>query len=368
MARATLQSLARQLEVSRQTVSNVLNAPERVAPETRDRVEQAIAASEYRPTAAARALRSQRSLTIALRLYPGGDGINGHLMDRFVHCLVEETARSNYQITLFTVESLEAEVAEVTDLYQRRVVDAAILSGVYLNDPRPRLLTKAGVPFAVFGRPWHDDDVKYPWADIDGRAGVRTGTDYLFDAGHPQVGFIGWSGESPILADRLAGWQESARAHRPDLATDEIRGWRRCGEDTVDYGARAMAALLDEQVEAVVCASDSLALGAIETMRQRGAVGPYSAYAPVIGFDDSPVARALHVSSISQPVERAAAHIVGRLVVDLTENGAARQSGPPHSALLTPDLQIRAIEPHISASGFDISCAGADDRPASSTH
>ena len=90
MVRPTLVSLARELGVSRQTVSIVLNAPHLVRPETRERVAKAIEESGYRPSAAAQALRRQRSLTLALRLYPSTDGINGAVMDRFLHSLVEQ--------------------------------------------------------------------------------------------------------------------------------------------------------------------------------------------------------------------------------------------------------------------------------------
>lgn len=99
MARPTLVSLARELGVSRQTVSNVINAPHLVKAETRERVQAAIEASGYRPNVAAQALRNQRSHTIAMRLYPTLDGgVNGAVVDRFLHHLVQTLRTRGYKI------------------------------------------------------------------------------------------------------------------------------------------------------------------------------------------------------------------------------------------------------------------------------
>ena len=66
MARPTLISLAKELGVSRQTVSNVINAPHLVKPTTRERVREHIERSGYRPSAAARALRTNRTKIVGI--------------------------------------------------------------------------------------------------------------------------------------------------------------------------------------------------------------------------------------------------------------------------------------------------------------
>jgi DNA-binding LacI/PurR family transcriptional regulator len=66
----TIEDVARAANVSRQTVSNVLNAPEIVKPDTRSRVEDAISTLGYRVHASARRLRTRQSSTIGIRLDP----------------------------------------------------------------------------------------------------------------------------------------------------------------------------------------------------------------------------------------------------------------------------------------------------------
>jgi len=67
-SRASIVSVAKAAGVSLQTVSNVLNFPERVRPETRDKVMQAINKLNYTPNLSARRLRSNRSSSIAVRV------------------------------------------------------------------------------------------------------------------------------------------------------------------------------------------------------------------------------------------------------------------------------------------------------------
>ena len=106
--KAILESIAATCGVSRQTVSNVLNAPEKVKPSTRRKVERAIAKVGYRPSAAARALRRQRADTIALRMVPARDGIHSAILDRFLHVLGTEAQAVGHRVLLFAADSPEA--------------------------------------------------------------------------------------------------------------------------------------------------------------------------------------------------------------------------------------------------------------------
>ena len=68
--RPTVESVARHARVSRQTVSNALNAPQRVRPDTLSRVLASIEQLGYRPNSAARNLRTQSTRLLGCRLLP----------------------------------------------------------------------------------------------------------------------------------------------------------------------------------------------------------------------------------------------------------------------------------------------------------
>jgi len=329
--RPTLASLAQSLGVSRQTVSNVLNNPDIVHPRTRERVEQAIRASGYRRSAAGLALRTQRAMSIAVRLYPSSDGVNGAVMDRFVHELTTAAQRKGYKITLFTADDSTAEVAKLESLHRSGSIDLAVLTDTGVGDRRPAQLLAAAVPMVAFGRPWDDPDSPHCWVDIDGASGTRDATASLRRDGHTRIGFLGWPTGSGVGDDRRAGWR-TAVADLPECADLELE----VAHDDASSGAAGAAELKRRGATAVVCASDSLALGAVTAFREHQAQA--GRILPVVGFDDTPVARALGLCSVRQPVELAASVLV-EMAVELLNGQQPEQP----SLLLEPELTLRPI-------------------------
>jgi len=325
--RPTQASLAAELGVSRQTISNVVNNPDLVKPATRKRVEDAISASGYRPSVAGRALRTQRSGAIGMRLHPVVDGVNGEVLDRFFHAVTEDAQRRGYRINLFTAGDADSEVATLTDLFQQGIIDGAVLIDSRLNDPRPEALAAAGLPFAVFGRPWGEPFVQHCWVDVDGRAGIYGATRHFKATGHRRIGFIGWPTDSAVGEDRREGW----------LRAGGDESLQRLVEDQARHGFQAAQELHHAGATAVVCVSDSLALGALPVFAAGAERGSELS---VIGFDNTPVARAIGLSSIGQPVEEAAGLLLNQLLGQVLGSDTPCARG----VLLTPSLQLRQWE------------------------
>ncbi|MFG1651230.1 LacI family DNA-binding transcriptional regulator [Micromonospora sp. NPDC049275] len=317
--------MARHARVSRQTVSNVLNAPHIVRQETRQRVEDAIAALGYRANQAARQMRTGRSRLIAARIEPTRDGVNGSVLDRFLHGLTETADAAGYRVLLYTATDDEREIATYDDLLGTYELDAFVLVGTKYGDPRTAWLADRDVPFVTFGRPWDALDA-HPWVDVDGAAGTGAATRHLLAAGHRRIAFIGWPLGSGVGDDRRAGWHDALRNAGVDPT-----GLHRETEDGIAEGERLTRDLLAAVAPtAVLCASDSLALGALQAIR--GTDPPVS----VIGFDDTPVAAAVGLASVSQPLGEAAARCVDLLTGVLDGN----HETPTH-VLLQPSLALR---------------------------
>lgn len=327
MKKPTLQTLAAKLNVSRQTVSNVINAPHKVKPETRLKVQRAIDESGYRPSVVARALRSQRSMQIGLRLRESGDGINGTVMDSFLHALVADAAKRGYRISLFTADSAQDELAQLQDLYESRAIDGCLLTDTVADDPRPEELLASGIPFVAFGRPWGDENAKHSWVDVDGREGTRIATQHLIDKGHTKIGFLGWPDQAGIGVERRQGWLDAA-----GLDDESAQQLQYLCSDSVANGAIGTKQLLEQGLDAIVCASDSLAIGALTEITVE------ESSAAVVGFDDTPVARAIGLTSLRQPMEAAAKAVLSTLFAHIDDHDA-----PAVRSLLAPELQIRAV-------------------------
>lgn len=306
----TVSDVASAANVSRQTVSNVLNTPDIVREETRARVLAAIERLGYRPHASARRLRTRVSATIGVRLDPGADGMAGALLDRFLHALVEHADAHGLRVLLYTAADEDTEIATFQRLLDGSDVDAFVLTSTHHGDRRIPWLIEHEVRFVTFGRPWgeHDmTDASHRWVDVDGRAGVAAATASLLAGGASRIAFLGWPAGSGTGDDRRAGWRsvlQDAGVPEDELVALDLA----VEEDPRDLGfaARAVRAL-DPEPDAVVCASDSLALGA------RLALGPG---VPVIGYDDTPVARALGFSSVAQPLDAVAGAVIELLQRD----------------------------------------------------
>lgn len=325
--RPTLVTVAQAAGVSRQTVSNVLNAPARVQPQTRDRVQAVINDLRYRPSQAARQLRTQRSRTLGLRMEDQSDGINGAVLDQFLHAVVAGAQTAGYRVLLYVSDDDAGETRTHAELLDTAQVDAFILTSTHHGDPRTEWLAERGVPFSVFGRPWGEPTPVHPWVDIDGAAGTRAATEHLLAAGHRRIAFIGWPAGSGVGDDRRSGWRQAiAAAGLPRAEADE----RGCA-DSVEGGQSAAQRLLAgaDAPTALVCASDSLALGALPVARAAGCA--------VIGFDDTPVAAAIGLTTVRQPLVQAAQAAL-RHVLD----GIEASGRPPQVDLLIPELVVRA--------------------------
>ena len=328
----TVQDVARVAGVSRQTVSNVLNSPDIVRPDTRERVHQAIDSLGYRPHASARRLRTQKSSTIGIRLDPMLDGISGSILDRFLHALTEGADAVGLRILLFTATGPEDEIRQFGRLIDGSDVDAFVLTATFHDDPRTEWLIEHGQTFVTFGRPWGIDDMNDPrhaWVDVDGRAGVRAATESLLERGMTRIGFLGWPSGSDTGGEREAGWREAMMA--AGLA-DGLESLRETAVDRVTAAREASARLLDRvpDLDAVVAASDGLALGAV--VQTNGAT-------PVIGFDNTPVSEAMGFSSVDQRLEEVAGAVLS-LLVD------ADPDSPSHR-LITPELVVRSSHPPV---------------------
>ncbi|HEX5495936.1 MAG TPA: LacI family DNA-binding transcriptional regulator [Mycobacteriales bacterium] len=349
--RATLASVARQARVSRQTVSNVLNAPERVRPATRERVLAVIDRQDYRPHQAARQLRTRRSRVIGLRIEPVRDGVNGVVLDRFLHALTATAQDAGYRIMLFTAADDAAEVRAYDELISTLDTDAFVLTSTHHGDERTAWLRDHRVPFVTFGRPWGAEN-QHSWVDVDGAAGTRAAVEHLVALGHRRIAFVGWPRGSGVGDDRWAGWRDGLAAHSLPARGLDVQVL-----DGIEPGRRAAAQLLGGSTTATtpgarraagqptgfVCASDSLALGVLAELQHRG-LRP-GTDAAVIGFDDTPASAVIGLSSVTQPIAEVAVACVLQLRPLLDSDPDSNPDRDPtdraRQLLLPPVLAVR---------------------------
>jgi DNA-binding LacI/PurR family transcriptional regulator len=319
--RPTLATVADTAGVSRQTVSNVLNNPEIVKPETLNRVQQVIAELGYRPSPVARQLRTQESRVIGLRIPPAVDGINGSVLDGFLHSLTESLQQHRYRVMLFAGDDSTAEAEQYAEMLDLLNLDGFVITSTHAGDPRIKWLTEHNVPFVSFGRPW----------GLIHQQNNYAATKDLLLQGHTRIAFVGWPEDSETGNERRAGWLDAMRESDQTFAEAAMTY---AGTDGQSSGERAYVMLQREKPTAFICASDSLALGVY------GAAIKVDDHPAIIGFDNTPVAKALGISSIEQNIGTAAHEITEMLLKQLN----AQEIGDP--VLITPHVEHRATSHH----------------------
>ena len=274
----SIRDVAHRAGVSYQTVSRVINGHPAVRESTRERVVVSIAELGFRPNRTARALASGQTravtvLTSNTTRYGYAATLQG----------IEEAARAaGFSVGICVLDSpapgaVRATVEAACDPTAGAVIVIAFdLAGVRaLREVPPGASVVAAVE-ASEGKTDHP----YPRAWLDDRAAATSATRYLLELGHETVHYVAIP-SSTGASDRTQGWR-SALEEGGAPVPDPIPGdWSpRSGYEA---GQRLAA---DQQVTAVLCGNDDLALGVLRTMREAGRAVPESV--SVAGFDDAP--------------------------------------------------------------------------------
>ena len=355
--RASIVSVAREAGVSLQTVSNVLNFPERVKPETTKKVLAAIEKLNYTPNLSARRLRSKKSSSIAVRVDSnapvgkGSDGLySGYIQDEFVYELVRASEVRGIKVFTYTCDPGENEVDKLTKLINSRDVDGFLLTSTVEADPRLKYLIDRNVPFLSFGRPWGSSAEfasSYPWVDVDGASGTRDATKMFWKLGHRTIGFLGWRTTNPsstkpksVADDRLLGWSQTYAELRDSKAKKSPRDYCELGDETIASARASVARLLSRHpdIDAIVCASDTLALGA------QMEIASLKKNIPVSGFDNSPTSKVFNFSSLDQNISEIASLALKVLMGDegnsIRKIDSSKQIAEPN-LIIPPRLVVR---------------------------
>jgi len=267
--RVSMAMVAEKAGVSGQTVSRVANGSPRVDPQTRSRVEQAMAELGYRPNRAARALRTGRTHTLGLVAQTLATVGNS----RMLQTVAESAATRGYAVTVVTLGDHD-DIAAAFDRLRELGVDGAIV----LNEATAlaRDAAAADLRLVVVDSP---PDERFTVIGTDHAAGARAATEHLLAAGHATVHHLAGPAGSFAASERERGWQEALAAAGGPVP-DPVRGdW------SAASGHRVAAAMLAAgAVTAVFSANDQMALGVLRALAESGRRVPDDV--AVVGFDD----------------------------------------------------------------------------------
>ena len=310
----TLAHVAALAGVSPATASRVLTGSARVSPTARQQVRDAVDRLGYVRQRAARAEGRRPRSVAAVVCEPNARLFADPFYSRVLAGATSALEARDVPMLLAAGER----PASLQRYLSSGHIDGVIL--IYCRSSHPLIgtLPAMGVPVTLVGRPLGTSPL--PYVDADNREGAKQAVDHLVKKGRRRIATIAGPPDVSAGVDRLAGYRTALAQH--GLEPGPIA----YGDFTRPAGVHAMTRLLDHRpnLDAVFCASDLMAVGALHALKQAGRKVPDDV--AVIGFDDLPLATFTQptLTTVHQPVEEMGAAAARRLLalMDGTDPGA----------------------------------------------
>jgi LacI family transcriptional regulator len=313
------------------TVSNVLNRPETVSPDTRARVLTAITDLGFLRNESARQLRAGSSRTIGLVVL---DIANPFFTDMARG--VEDVANAaGLAVILCNSDDRPDKEAAYLDLLAEQRVQGVLITPTAELSPHLEMLRGRGVPVVLLDRRAADADQCS--VAVDDVLGGRLATEHLLEQGHHRIAFVGGGSGLPQMRERHDGVE---RAVREACGSDDALLVLPPGAPTVTHGREAAGRILElpaaRRPTAAICANDLLALGVLQEMVRNGVRVP-DEFA-IVGYDDIDFAAAAAVplSSVRKPRQK-----LGRRAAELLIDEARGENHLHEQLVFDPVLVVR---------------------------
>jgi DNA-binding LacI/PurR family transcriptional regulator len=197
-------------------------------------------------------------------------------------------------------------------------VDGVLLMSLHGQDQLPTLLAERGLPVVICGQPGAATPVvgdRMSCVDADNAGGARAAVTHLLDQGRKRVAAIAGPQDMGVGVLRLEGYRRALTDAKMRVDNSLVA----YGDFSEASGAQAMRTLLDRHpdLDAVFCASDLMAVGAMRTLREYGRRIPSDV--AVVGFEDSVLARQTDpaLTTVHQPVEAMGREMARQLVAHI---------------------------------------------------
>jgi DNA-binding LacI/PurR family transcriptional regulator len=317
----TIYDVAKRAGVSITTVSRILNTPDKVNSETREKVLTAIDALGFVPKAEARARAMQHTGRIGV-ISPF---FTAPSFIQRLRGVATTLSPENYELVIYTVDSNDRIQGYLSSLPLTGNLDGLIILSLPVDDAQVRRLIDHGLPTVLIEYP----HPKLNCVEIDDVEGGYMATTYLLGKGHRRIAFLGDTDlpEYSIhpVSLRLRGFRRALKEARIKLPETFVRLAPYSQEQTRKVAKELLN--MPEPPTAIFAATDFQALGVLKAALQLGFKVPDQL--AVIGFDDLDIAEYVDLTTISQHLDES-----GRLAVEILLAQIKAPSRPPKHVIL----------------------------------
>lgn len=316
MSSATIYDVAKEAKVSIATVSRVINSPQRVNEETRQRVLAAIDKLSFIPRAeaSARARKNSRRIGVLTPFFTHPSFVQRL---RGVTNVLDNTP---YELVIYPINSVAKCRSHLESIPVARRIDGLVLISLLIDDAIAERLQHYGLQTVLI----ETAHPAFSGVEIDNQQGGYLAGKYLLGKGHVRIGFVGGdeaiSGYTPPVTElRHRGWCQAMREADVPIRAEYVKVTE-YGQESARQAAHQLLAQ-PEPPTAIFAMSDTMAMGVLKAARERGVRVPDDL--AVIGFDALDMAEYIGLTTISQALDES-----GRIAVELLLARLAEPSRP----------------------------------------
>ncbi len=328
---ATIIEVAEKAGVSIKTVSRVMNGYTHVSNKTRQKVEDAMMALDYTPSATARQMRLGVSHSIGVLF---GDPSSGY-QSEINHSMLRACAEVGRYLAVELFDEKDRNwVGQVESFLERtKVTNLVLVPPMSDSIEVHNLLRDRGVRFVLISpsRPVSGASS----VQMDDRLAATEVTDYLIKLGHTRIGHIAGHEDHIVTMLRRLGYQDAMTAADLDGADPNlILPGRFRFKQALDCAHKMLA--LPDRPTAIFAANDQMAVAAMMAAHKMGLSVPEDL--SVIGFDDTPMSQLIWptLTTIAQPYDE-----IARSAVQVLQGEFDDRTGTPKSIVLPHKLVVR---------------------------
>lgn len=323
--------LAKKTGFSVSTVSRVLHDRSnkyKISDKTKRAVRKVAEELGYRPNSLARGLRLKQTHEIGVMV----PDLSNPFFATLVKSIAGELRKSGYSLIVCDSDENTAIEQESIQLLLDKRVDGLIVAAVGLENSHLKKFEKNKIALVCVDRWFADLDVDT--VSVDNVRGAYLAVQHLIREGHRRIALIQGLPGTQVNNGRLQGYKQALREAHIPLEEKLI-----VGDDFRTYNGYLETKLLlklEEPPTAIFTASDLIALGALEALKEDGRRIPHDI--ALVTFDDPSFATYLSpaLTAVAQPVEK-----MGEMAVKLLLRRMQTPPGEPRRILLEPRLVIR---------------------------
>jgi len=334
MKKASLNDIAKSLNVSKALVSFVLNGQgdkKGIRPETQQKVIAKAKELNYKPNQIARGLRLGKSNTIGL--------IVADISNKFYAKIAKQVevvaAQNNFNLIFCSSDENEEKELELIDMLRERLVDGIIISTTQKDAKAFARLKKENYPFVLIDR--NLPRVSAHYVGVDNYSGAYQATEHLIKNKYQKIGLL------KISPSFLSSIRERETGFRAALKDNGIRANNKLIR-TIDFSAikksvrKELQELIEPpyKIEALFSVNNNITVACMEFLREMNLRIPQDV--AIVSFDDIDLFRLSYptITAVAQPVEK-----IGETAVNLLLDEINGKNGGPKQVVLPVQLISR---------------------------